>query len=242
MYAVTNRHVIESGNSTLRLNTSDGKMNILDLEERYWAFHPAGDDLAIYALPAIDPSRHKYKSLGIEDHFVSNDVVQTYNIGPGDDVFVVGRFINQDGKQKNIPSVRFGNIAQMPLEPIMVSRASGDFAQESFIVEAKSIGGYSGSPVFVGMNPLLLRPERAGLTSNRALLLGVCWGYINDWSPVCDTSGNLLASGAKVRSNTGMMAVVPAWKLKELIMSPKVVAHRKEREEATRKRTTDPSL
>lgn len=234
VYAVTNRHVVEGGNSTLRLNTTDGKIDIIDLDERNWFFHPAGDDLAVYRIPKLDPALHRYRTLGVDDHFISEKIIEEYNIGPGDDVFVVGRFINQEGKQRNNPSVRFGNIAQMPLEPIIVSRASGDFAQDSFIVEAKSIGGYSGSPVFVGMNPTLLRPERNGVTSNRAYLLGVCWGYIKDWSAIYDDCGR--ETGSMVQSNTGMMAVVPAWKLTELLMSKKVIDERNAVVDAAKKR------
>jgi hypothetical protein len=49
-----------------------------------------------------------------------------------------------EGRQKNSPTARFGNIAQMPNEPVIIKR----FEQECFLVEARSIGGYSGSPVF----------------------------------------------------------------------------------------------
>jgi hypothetical protein len=74
------------------------------------------------------------------------DRVQSFGIGPGDDVFIIGRFINREGHQKNTPSVRFGNIAQMPGEPII---DDDGIAQESYLVEARSIPGYSGAPVFV---------------------------------------------------------------------------------------------
>lgn len=75
--------------------------------------------------------------------------IDAFRVGPGDDVFVVGRFINSQGKLRNIPSVRFGNIAQMPLKPIEQGRVFGEFQQESFLVEARSISGFSGSPVFL---------------------------------------------------------------------------------------------
>ena len=40
--------------------------------------------------------------------------------GDRSDVFLVGRFINHEGQQRNAPTLRFGLIAQMPGDPIRV--------------------------------------------------------------------------------------------------------------------------
>jgi hypothetical protein len=53
-------------------------------------------------------------------------------------VFMVGRVITHEGKQKNLPSARFGNITMMPVEPLRHMRGIN---QESFVVEMRSIGG-----------------------------------------------------------------------------------------------------
>ena len=66
------------------------------------------------------------------------------NIGIGDEAIAIGRFINHDGNQRNQPSVRFGAIAQMPKDKIRTDTGE----QDAFLVEIKSISGYSGSPVF----------------------------------------------------------------------------------------------
>ena len=231
IYAVTNRHVVESGNTVVRLNTVDGKIDIFDQDERSWVFHHQGDDLAVSGLPAFDENLHRYKLLTQTEHFITPEIIQELNVGPGDDIFVVGRFINQEGRQRNLPSARFGHLAQMPPEPIRQRRDPNFFDQESFVVEAKSIGGYSGAPVMIGFNPTLLRPARGQLTTNRAYLLGVGWGYITDWMPICDQSGNPISNGYQVQSNTGMMGVVPAWKLSELLNHPALAAYRASKEE-----------
>jgi hypothetical protein len=217
LYAVTNRHVVETGGTVIRLNTNTGNTDILDYNERHWVLHPAGDDLAVCPLPSFNDKPYKYKAITERDHFITHAAIEELNIGPGDDVFVVGRFVNQEGRQRNVPSVRFGNIAQMPADIIRQARGAGFFDQESFVVEARSIGGYSGAPVFVGMDPTLLRNNHSGVVSNRIFLLGVCWGYITDWNPVCDNVGTPVQGGTQVKSNTGMMAVVPSWKLSELL-------------------------
>ncbi len=220
LYAVTNRHVIESGNTVVRLNTRDGKTDFLEFTELDWTNHPNGDDLAVATLPPLT-DLHKYNFLD-NNHLISKALVDQYNVGPGDDIFVVGRFVNQEGKQQNTPSVRFGNLAQMPPAPISQPRGSGVFEQESFIVEARSIGGFSGSAVFLIMSSQFIRPNRPNPGElNRVFLLGIDWGYICDWDTVHDSVGRPQPS-LQVRTNTGMMAVVPAWKLKELIDMPKL--------------------
>jgi hypothetical protein len=157
--------------------------------------------------------------------------LKEYQIGPGDEVFTVGRFINHEGRQQNLPTARFGNIAQLPWEPVMQDTGH---KQESFLVEARSIGGYSGAPVFVQIPAASARPEMPNrieqiLQHHGPWLLGVDWGHINDWQPVVSPSGapiNRDPAAMRVRMNTGIMAVVPAWKLADLLNTGVLAAER----------------
>ena len=45
--------------------------------------------------------------------------------------------------------------------------------------------------------------------------------------PVRDSAGRPVGTGLNVKLNTGMMGVVPAWKLTELLMRDDLVAARK---------------
>ena len=139
---------------------------------------------------------------------------------------MVGRFINHEGRQRNMPAVRFGNIAMMPFEKIRHKERE----EESFLVEVRSIGGYSGSPVFVFVPPFSIRykPVQPGepQPTNSALygpwLLGVNWAYLNDRIRVHDKNGEDLREkyeGWNTPSNTGMAAVTPVWVLAELLNS-----------------------
>lgn len=230
IYAVTNRHIIDDGYSTVRINTQDGKTDIFEFEERNWIRHPQGDDLAIHPMPALNSDIYKYKSVG-SDLFLDNKTVERYNIGIGDDVFVVGRFINHEGKQQNNPSLRFGHIAQMNNNPILIKRGFSYFEQECFLVEARSIGGYSGSPVFLELSSFYSRPERTEPSPNRRWLLGVDCAYLNNRLPVRDKNGDPIQQEYHVESNTGMMPVIPAWKLTEMIDSNLLIESRKKQEE-----------
>lgn len=214
-YAVTNAHVVEGGGCTVRLNTTDGKFDIYDFDERHWIIPDSKDDIAICQIPGLSAA-HRFCTVPTK-FFASREIIDRYAIGPGDDTFVVGRFINAEGRQQNLPSIRFGNLAQMPWEPIEQDRIFGRFKQESYLVEARSISGFSGSPVFVLMEPILARPNGARLEGGMIFLLGIVWGYVLDWGPVCDQRGKPVDTKLKVCVNTGMMGVVPAWKLEELL-------------------------
>jgi hypothetical protein len=228
LIAVTNRHVINHGGCTLRINTKDGKCFPVDSNERDWFNHPAGDDVSILLVDFPI----KFECMGIEyqkDQFITQGKIQEFDIGPGEDVFTVGRFVSHEGKQQNTPVVRFGNIAQMPIEPI---KQDHGFLQESYLVEGRSVGGYSGSPVFMYIPSFAARPDKGKQVSSNFYgpwLLGVNWGHLNDWKPVCDKEGEPTGT-MKVPQNSGMMGVVPIWKLIEMIEDPEMVARRKKQE------------
>lgn len=138
---------------------------------------------------------------------------------------MVGRFIGHDGKQRNTPSVRFGNIAMMPLEPLLHERGH---KQESYLVEARSLPGYSGSPVFVWSPSLTARPKSVGESGKEEYaiteafgpwLLGIDWCHLLTREPVREKGEDEKPTqqGWFVRSNSGMAGVIPIWKLDELL-------------------------
>ena len=76
----------------------------------------------------------------------------------GDEVFISGAFVGRVGYCKNIPVVRIANIAAMPEEPI-------DFAsprQPAYLIETRSLGGTSGSPVFLNLQQHRVRRRKHG--------------------------------------------------------------------------------
>jgi hypothetical protein len=234
VFAITNKHLIENGNTVIRVNTRDQKFDLWETAENNWVFHPDGDDLAICMITVKETDKYAVKFIS-SSILLDKETAQRLNIGPEDETFLVGRFISHEGRQTNLPTVRFGSIAQMPIEPI---RQDHGFLQESFLVETKSIGGYSGSPVLVHIPAMTDREGVAGwyppdnlmemenvnyryFQRHGPWLLGIDWGHINDWVPVCDARGNPInprpADNMQVKVNTGLAAVVPAWKLAEML-------------------------
>jgi hypothetical protein len=139
---------------------------------------------------------------------------------------MIGRFINHEGKQRNLPTVRFGNIAMMPLEKVLMSDG---LLQEAFLVEMRSLPGYSGSPVFWEIPDFSRRPHSNKLEAMRYRgLLGIDAGHLPYKGMVEDSFGNAHPDKLRVNLNSGMAVVVPAWKILELIDMEKFKKQRQE--------------
>jgi hypothetical protein len=224
MYVVTNSHVIKEGKaSAIRVNTRDGKVGIIHSTTEGWIHHPYGDDVAV--LP-INLEYEEVKAKGIQTGlFVTKEAIQEYKVGPGDEVFIVGRFVNHEGKQRNLPSVRFGNLSMLPYEPVRTERG---LLQEVFLVECRSLPGYSGSPVFLHPFPFSQVPRK----TPPPMFLGIDMGHIKDRRSVLDREA--LNQGRRhsvddnwvVETNTGMSCVIPAWKVQEVLDVEELVESR----------------
>jgi hypothetical protein len=209
IYAVTNAHVILEGFSTIRINKRFGEPDILEIAPDAWTPHPSGDDLSICPLELT--AHYDFKFVMI-DGCVDEDKVRRFNIGVGDDVFMVGRFTGHPGTKKNLPIARFGNIAMVPSEEIQNFLG---VKRPHYLVEVRSVSGFSGSPVFVYDAPIPpslehVRPERFP-----NLLLGIDCGHLPEHEKIL---------------SAGIAAVIPAWRLLELLEHPKVKELREARE------------
>jgi hypothetical protein len=71
----------------------------------------------------------------------------------GDDVFMLGLFIDEHGKTTNVPKARFGHVSMLPNSAAPLKQPTG-YEAESFVIDAHSRSGFSGSPVFLYRNPL----------------------------------------------------------------------------------------
>ena len=82
--------------------------------------------------------------------FADDVQIRSLNVGIGDELITVGLFTQRHGAQKKIPIVRSGIIAAMPDEPFEDQNTGKPY--HAYLVEARSIGGLSGSPVFVSLD------------------------------------------------------------------------------------------
>lgn len=221
IYAVTNAHVVENGFTTLRFNNHDGETVVFSTKMTDWEYHnDEGVDLAACSITI--PSKIYVFPINIEKWSLTPEYIDDFQIGIGDETFTVGRFINHEGEQKNLPSVRFGNISMMPDEPVDYKGK----AHEAFLVEARSIPGYSGSPVFVHLLPFTVRPTDG--TYDFKQLAEKMLGSYHIWLLGVDCGELPPRKKDNPQYKTSMMVVLPVWKLKELLFQPKFIEQRKQ--------------
>lgn len=226
-YAITNKHVVlEAQTPFLRINTLDLKTDIIETKQSDWIFHPDGDDVAVYPI-SLSWKFHDY-GLIVNNTFITQEMIWKYNIGPGDGTIMVGRFIGHDGRQRNTPTVKTGVISMMPLEPVVLP--SG-IKQDAFLVETRSLGGYSGSPVIVRIPWWELRPDKELIEGKEYhWLLGIDCGHVPIYEDIVDAGGKKLPD-LKAKSNSGMMTVIPTWKIQEILDLKELIVQRQEKEE-----------
>ena len=152
VFLVTAKHVIDGirrlgvGEVYVRANLKSGQATWLKCEGE-WLFHPDNDSVDLALLRTGIPEALDH--LAIPHSLCATDqTLKDQQVGLGDEVFVVGLLRHHSGDRKNIPIVRVGNLAAMTEEKV-VTRSFGPM--DAYLIEARSIGGLSGSAVFLNL-------------------------------------------------------------------------------------------
>lgn len=234
LYVVTNWHVaVRDGFSVIRLNTHEGGVDIFEFGPEDWTFDPRYD-IAVIPI-ALNKDIHKYAYIGI-DAVLTQEKAEEVGIGPGEDVFMIGRFVDHDGGVTNQPTVRFGNISTYPttIKQPSVGNAT------AYCIDMHSRSGYSGSPVFAYRTPGYDLGEMPGKGENKALLLsgvnllmllGIHFAQFPEKWEIIKLQENkgisddearspLIIDGDYVKGLSGMTCVLPAWTIKEVLKMP----------------------
>jgi hypothetical protein len=149
---------------------------------------------------------------------------------------MVGRFVDYDGVEANVPSFRFGNISIMNAQ---IKQSTG-YMGRSIVVDMHSRTGYSGSPVFVYRTPGSHFSETAEMnliTGGHYLkILGIHWGqFPEQWeiksapgkSPA-KKSASLITEGNYIEGLSGMTCAAPASAILEILYGPELSRMREE--------------
>jgi hypothetical protein len=237
LYAVTNKHVIEPpdqspSNSVIRVNTLDGSSAVIPTQPAAWT-KAIDDDLAV--LPFEPPKNWAPGLISTDICLEQNCEIEGWPIYPGDEAIFFGRFVNHEGHQRNKPVVRFGNISMMPDSdaPIKV----GDINQIGFLVECRSLGGFSGSPAFVHLDGRRwMDTKKGGLSPSVPRFLGVDCAHLAFWSGVCqEKDPRTRIPNMWAETNSGIAVIVPAWRLLRLINEEHFVKEREREEQRSAK-------
>jgi hypothetical protein len=182
IYAVTARHMIDGlrnagvTEAVLRLNPKahDAELIEMSVPLDQWFEHPTDNsiDVAIRETGIPENADHlalPFRLCATPQLFDDNEVAL------GDEVFVSGLFRAHPGNKRNIPIVRIGNIAAFDEEKIE-TEAFG--AMDAYLIECKSMGGLSGSPVFLNLGSvrIIARELRHAPEGAPPFLIGLVHG------------------------------------------------------------------
>ncbi len=235
VYLVTARHVLTridqdrpDGTFRLRLNSVQGGVLWVETNVEQWHTHPdvtLVDDAAV--MPWAPPAEQvDYRTYPLES-VATEQVIRDQAIGTGDEVFLPGLFVSHTGIDRNIPIVRIGNIAAMPDEPVETRIG----ALDAYLVEARSIGGLSGSPVFVNAGASRQIGGNTVFAGGPMFyLLGLMHGhYTVDVGKVGAAKTDDLSDEA---INMGIAVVLPVTRVLDVINSEELTKMRREADEA----------
>lgn len=140
---VTNLHnVCRDAACVIRANCKVCEPDAIAIEPDQWAFISGGTDLAISPPIRVDPGSHDMSVASIET-LLTKEEEASQEIDVADDVFMIGRFIDFDGKETNEPAYRFGHIST---KDARVQQSTG-YNGRSIVLDMHSRTGFSGSPV-----------------------------------------------------------------------------------------------
>lgn len=230
VYCVTAKHNIEmiqkkSIDDKVYIRANLKKESYIELPTKLnqWLYHPEDSSVDVAVLENSLPyETFDFNTVPLS-MAVTNEIIKKEGIGIGDEVFMVGLFTSHYGARRNLPIIRTGNLSLMPEEPIRTRRL-GDI--DAYLIEARSIGGLSGSPVFVHLFGLRQENKVTHLTGHKFYLLGLIHGH---WDiPKEKTDIQLEDFASKEKVNMGIAIVIPTFKLLEVINQEKLDRQRKQ--------------
>jgi hypothetical protein len=239
-HLITARHVAEAlgdiGWGT-RVNKKDGTSQLIEAENVPWVFHPDDTvDVAVCGLSLSARDGFDFIYADGEVLFLRKEEETTEWVEVGDICYTVGLWRLLEGKERNLPVVHTGNIARLPGEEGIPVRApkkpGGREMVDGYLIEAQTLSGLSGSPVFVRPScSVTLRARNEADPPDAPETPLPLVGYresvrlIGLWQAAWDASaGEVLTAehGPGTTVPVGMGIVVPTSKIIEVLELPAV--------------------
>jgi hypothetical protein len=228
-YTITCRHVLDQcafdskGHERsiyIRFNTKDGSTRDIKTSRSSWVDHKDKVDASIIPVDSSWDSDDQLDSGPLTDSaFMTAEKAAQVGFSLGDELFIAGLFVGHPGEKKNVPIVRVAHVSAMPGEPIWMSSPR----RPAYLVETKSLGGTSGSPVFLNLQPMRYTRGPIGRIDEKMsvlpyLLIGMIQGsHGGDYSAefVEDRDGNKISPDREF--NAGISVTVPSEQIVEIL-------------------------
>lgn len=224
---VTARHVVANQERIVaRFSAKSGTQpmavlfNIADLKSAgdFWPHPDDGVDIVAFRTPHFGDAL--YEPLPLE-LVASRQMFEEAQIKQSDRIIFPSLLVNFMGISRNYPVLRDGSIALIPDENVPIEYVLGgkkiSTKQNLLFLNATSIPGASGSPVFLWPGPRIIGNSFA-IGGGRPYLLGVIHGFYPA-SPreLLEVEVNTLK--ALFQENSGIAIAFPSWRLREILES-----------------------
>jgi hypothetical protein len=242
--------ILTSKDDWFKHDTADVAILPSPVDRQNYAIQQIPIDLAIdgryrFDVAALDGRGNRVLEPMLRQNFPDGIDVQV-----GDELFSPGLFVQSAGKSRNLPVVRFGNIARMPGDEMVIlsTAARGEISIRAYLVETHSWGGFSGSPMFwhyqyniglplwaqrwipqpesrLALPQAMPNPERIDVNVSRGwaiALLGLVSGHY-------DIPTKAKNEDIETALNAGIAVVTPAENIRELLMREDVIDDRRRR-------------
>jgi hypothetical protein len=225
---VTAKHVIGDHRLVLaRFSTQEGgstafvqyDMDAMKKSNDYWEY-PGDDgvDIVVFRSPHFEIT--KYTPFPV-DMIATKKMFEDDAIRQTDRVIFPSLLVNFLGSAKNYPVIRDGSIALIPSEKVPMKYKVGSreiiTEQEVILVDATSIPGASGSPVFLWPGPRQ-KGNSYQMGGTKPYLLGIMHGF---YPAVPREILEVQTSDTKkmYSENSGVAIIFPSWKLRDIFES-----------------------
>jgi hypothetical protein len=207
-YLVTAKHNIEKaaelgcGEIHIRVNRSSGGVQYVPIPLSDFVAH-ANPSIDVAVVEAPENFGFEKVSWGVPELITQDDFLER-GVGLGSPIRILGLFGKHVGAERNVPVLRSGHIAALRGQPVQTRYGETD----AYLVEAYSIGGLSGAPVFFS--------DASGYPK---FLLGVLQGHFDE-----EPGLGLPTRGI----NAGIAVVTPAEKIREVLESERIQRREKQ--------------
>lgn len=225
---VTARHVLGDHKKVLaRFSTQEGSstsfveydIELMKKANDYWEYpNDSGVDVVVFRSLHFEGTKYAPFPLDLiatKETFKENAIRQT------DRVIFPSLLINFMGSAQNYPVIRDGSIALLPEEKVPMKYDVGSkeiiTKQEIILVDATSIPGASGSPIFLWPGPRL-KGNTYQMGGTKPYLLGIMHGF---YPAIPREILDVQTSDMKkmYAENSGVAIIFPSWKLHDILES-----------------------
>lgn len=225
---VTAKHVLGDHKKVLaRFSTQEGSstafvqydIDTMKKDNDYWEY-PGDDGVDIVVFRSLHFEGTKYQPFPI-DLIATKKTFEENAIRQTDRVIFPSLLINFMGSAQNYPVIRDGSIALIPREKVPMEYKVGSreivTKQEVILVDATSIPGASGSPIFLWPGPRL-KGNTYEMGGTKPYLLGIMHGFYPAF-PREVLEVQTSDTKKMYSENSGVAIIFPSWKLRDVLES-----------------------